>query len=386
MTTTRVQINWGLISFLVLTTSITRACGTEKTSDAPTPYMTLESTAVPSTEEQEPQLVIDDDDTEYSDAQIDDVYQYLAEGKFPLAKAILDTALEEDPDNPFLKGLAAYGYSMLGHTDQAMKLATSVIDNIDDDTAAHNEALGIAKAWALLTMGECERISGNTTDAIAYFEQAISVGSSLSTPYAALGDIYLSLGNVEEAEVWYDISLDIDPKYNRAIAGKIRSLWHQGKYNDAIVLLDGALQENPKNPFLLKELGIVLFEAQQYENAEQTFRQGLESMPGDPLLWVELGNALDMQNKFDEAEEAYQKAIVLGPNQSLLHYNYAICLFRQGKLEQALDEIVIEEEQFTITLPEIYWSKSEILSQLGREEEAAIAFEKYQQMQSGGGD
>ena len=85
MTTTRVHINWGLISFLVLTTLITSACGTEKTSDTPAPYMTLESTAIPSTEAQEPQLVIDDDDTEYSDAQIDDVYQYIAEGNFPSA-------------------------------------------------------------------------------------------------------------------------------------------------------------------------------------------------------------------------------------------------------------------------------------------------------------
>jgi tetratricopeptide (TPR) repeat protein len=357
------------------------ACGTEIILDTPTPDMSLENKVVPSSESQEPQL-----DNEYSDAQIDDVYKYMAEGNFPLARTILDTALEDDPNNPFHKGFAAYAYLMLGHTDQALGLATSIIDSIDEYTATHDEALGIAKAFALLTMGEYERITGNTTNAIAYLEKAISLGPSLSTPYAALGDVYLSLGNVKEAEIWYNVSLDIDPKYSRAIAGKTRSLWHQGRYDDAIEFLDGPLQENPNDPFLLKELGIVLFEAQQYESAEQTFRRGLEVMPGDPLLWVELGNVLDMQDKFTDAEKAYRKAIGLGPNQPQFHYNYAICLFRQGKFEQALAEIFLEEQQFVITIPELYWLKSEILSQLGREKEAAIAFEKYQQMKFGGGE
>ena len=113
----------------------------------------------------------------------------------------------------------------------------------------------------------------------------------------ALGDLYLELGNLQEA--------------------RKRLLRNEG--------------DNAAN------LGIIAQREGRHKNAEQHFLKALEENPQQTLLWAYLGDALVAQDKKLEAIKAYQSALDLEPEDFSSLYNMASLLAALGQPDEAID-------------------------------------------------
>ena len=61
------------------------------------------------------------------------------------------------------------------------------------------------------------------------------------------GNALSQLGKYQEALIWYDKALAIDPKHVRALNGKGNALSQLGKYEEAITWHDKALSIDPQH-------------------------------------------------------------------------------------------------------------------------------------------
>ena len=321
-----------------------------------------------------------DADTLPSSALVEDAFELMDRDEYAEALVRLTSALKDDPHNFIVKAWIAYCHFQIGEDGKAIDAANKVVDAISDEMASSDEHLRRAKAWALSTLGEINFRDGQISEAKRNAEQAIALEPLLSTPKAVLADIYSIRKDFNAAKKWYDEILKYEPNYGRALSGKARILWQQRKYEQAHQVIEKGLQRTPDDPFLLKERGIIFFEAQEYAAAEKDFRKALLYNPNDAIVWSEMANALDLQEKFAEAEKAYRMAINLNPELSRVHLNLAICLARQGKLEQAFKEITIEEQKFPVTDPRVYQLKFKILTNFGKDKEAALAEQQLQEL------
>jgi tetratricopeptide (TPR) repeat protein len=172
--------------------------------------------------------------------------------------------IEKNPNDLYTKSLIAYCYLQTGGYKNSKKIANQVVNEISTDLIKTNSSLRIARAWALLTLGEVKMHNSDVREARQIIKEAIKTGPLLATPHAALGDILCIQRQYKEAMAAYDMALKIDPKYERALGGKIKCLYSLGEYSEALKIIECALRESPKSHYILKERGIIFFELKNY--------------------------------------------------------------------------------------------------------------------------
>jgi len=114
-------------------------------------------------------------------------------------------------------------------------------------------------------------------------------------------------------------------------------LYREGRqYDRLVVICRQAVEAQPDDLLLLRELGVAFLMADMASEAVEIFKQitGLE--PDAPDIFCLLGDALVAAGRFDSAEEAYQQAIDLDPDGAALFcQRLANALAEVGVLDRA---------------------------------------------------
>ena len=118
-------------------------------------------------------------------------------------------AISVDPDN------TALYYNMLGYCyigveayDDAIATFQQLIDASPEDPNSYD------------SMAEGHYIKGDTTMAIQYYQQSLSIDSSFSHPYYMLGEIHIGVGQNDKARNYLERYLELDPEGFRAQAAQ----------------------------------------------------------------------------------------------------------------------------------------------------------------------
>lgn len=218
---------------------------------------------------------------------------------------------------------------------------------------------------------ECDAANGQ--ESIDACEEFIRIrrpkGRLLSQVHNNIGVIYSRMGDHEQAVAAYSNALKADSRYTLARLNRARSLAGLGKFDDAILDMDGVLKLAPTaDNFALRadikvrhsDLDGALDDyaeaikrqptvAAHYENraavhgklskhaeAIEDYSRAVQLNKRDPALYFGRGLAWANAGKCDQAVPDYTKAIELSPRFSNAYNNRGVCLGRAGKRDEAI--------------------------------------------------
>jgi protein O-mannosyl-transferase len=118
-----------------------------------------------------------------------------------------------------------------------------------------------------------------------------------------------------------------------------------GRYDEALVLLQRALQINPDYVATYVNLSSVYFEKRQYDSAMEILRRGLQIDPNSAKLHANIGTLYEKIGQPGLAITHLQRAITLNPSYTKAHINLGIIFYRQKRLREAQLEFFLSTEQ-----------------------------------------
>ena len=179
-------------------------------------------------------------------------------------------------------------------------------------------------------------------DAAYYYSKALAQKKIAPEILQPMGLALLRTGEMKAAKYYYQVALDIDPD-NHSIKKNIGDLIvFLNQYTDPEAQIRQLLAEHPNDPALYLKQG-ELFEQQGQQNkAVSAYETALtltsknEEILNRTLL-SRLAKTYFLLQRFGDAVAAYRRLIVLTPDKAQLYYNTAAVYAVQGDFLQAHD-------------------------------------------------
>jgi tetratricopeptide (TPR) repeat protein len=170
--------------------------------------------------------------------------------------------------------------------------------------------------------------------ALAFYETYLGDPASFDKRVAILH----ALHGYEEALTILDRALDARPRDAGMLTGRGHILWHLGRYDEALAALDRAITIDPNLASAHFYRGSVLSSLGRAEQALAALREAVRLQPGDASSHDSLGIELAKQGDWNGAILEHREAIRLNPDRVEAHSNLAIALLRKGDLDGAILE------------------------------------------------
>ncbi len=134
-----------------------------------------------------------------------------------------------------------------------------------------------------------------------------------------LADLRAAQGNYSEAEAIYRRLLGTNRDNLEALNNLAWQLALRGqKFDEALALIDRALDIAGSNPTLLDTRGAVLMQLDRGNNAVKALQEAVRSQPEKALYYFHLARAYQLTNSHVEAREALERSKALGLNEKTL--------------------------------------------------------------------
>ncbi len=318
--------------------------------------------------------------------QPDDYVSISARGALALARHDFSAALEWgekarqiNPDRTYAYGVIADGQIELGRYEEAVETLQTMVD-LRPDMSSYSRISYIRE------------LHGDTEGALEMMQSAVDSGTpnaeSTAWVRTQLANLYFNRGDLEQAELEYQLTLENRPNYVYALAalGRVRAA--QGDLEDAIEYLNEAVTMMPMPEFVIAlgdlyqasgqqeaadgqyqlvaaietlyrangvdmDMEIALFNADHEQNMTETValaRKAYANRPSihgaDALAW-----ALYKSGKYEEARKYSAEALKLGTKDSLKLFHAGMIALKLGDKAQArefLEEALAINPHFSI--------------------------------------
>ena len=171
-------------------------------------------------------------------------------------------------------------------------------------------------------------------EAVAAYEKAYEI-EKMDDVRVAIGNLYMRLGNDQEASKWLKAGLGDGAKpeviYNYAV-----SLMREKKYHAAIPSLKTVTRELPDMFQGWLALAQCYQATKQYSKAIAPYEKSLE-LKADPKLAFHLGSVSRNSKQYDKAIEAYLTALEMDPAYVKARYNLSLTYMDAGRYEEAAE-------------------------------------------------
>src|SRR6185295_17838755 len=190
-------------------------------------------------------------------------------------------------------------------------------------------------------------------DAQGSFSTALELDKNNPAAHYGLGQVAVSKRSYAEAVDHFEKTLAQVPDANRvhySLAMAYRSLGNPEKAK-AHLAQQGSVGVRVADPLFdsLRDLitgervylarGKVAFEAQRFADAVSEFRKAVAAKPDSVTARINLGAALTQVGDLNGAVEQFEEALRLDPGRVNAHYNLAVLLARQNKHDQAITHL-----------------------------------------------
>jgi len=149
----------------------------------------------------------------------------------------------------------------------------------------------------------------------------------------------------------------------------------KGDYADGMAAYRKAAELEPRDPMVLRRLGIAHSRMRDYTAAIEHFRGSLAERPDQPQVLLELGFAYMQRGDLDSAEAAYREVIARSPEDPGGYANVALVHLRRGNGAAAVDAL-----QRALALDpgvaDAWFLLGRVYATLGRTDEAAAALRR----------
>lgn len=164
---------------------------------------------------------------------------------------------------------------------------------------------------------------GDLVNALKHVENIIVVNSQLKNPevFFLIAECFRIEKNFDKSVEYYLKAIDLGPqniKYYMVCAAVLDMV---GKYDDAIKLLEIALNVDSKNYLIHSELGNLFIAISDYDKAVEHCEKALELKPDSAETYNNLAICYKHKLNIDSAINYVKKAIELNPDFVDAHYN-----------------------------------------------------------------
>jgi len=171
-----------------------------------------------------------------------------------------------------------------------------------------------------------EEKKAQTSEALSKYEEMIKLGNS-----------YRDQIELPKAEEMYRKAVELNPKNEtvyRELAGVCR--W-QGKYSEAEESFKKAIAFDPKNAETFRKLGDIYHEQRKFSEAARAYEQATKLNPTYYEAYFKRGDTYKYQGKYSDAEKAYKKAIELEPKNYRAYPKLGMIYQKQGRFPEAVE-------------------------------------------------
>ncbi len=258
------------------------------------------------------------------------------------------TLTELYPDDPAYRNNLGWYYQKSGQFEEALKEYKTAVHINPNQTLTFS---GIV--WVYLEM------LGKPDSALGWAEKMISANAQNAWGYYYLGSAWLSLDDIEKAEIAYQRAREIDPYFLTNQYALAHAYNIQGRYKEAIRILERII-ENSKNgpstyferiiatdqndPSAYYDLGINYQAMGNQEEARKYFNiyknivteEWMKKRPNNAVTFIAISDVTAHLGDIEFSKEMLQKAKDID---STLHERFAEVLCIQGNIPEALYEI-----------------------------------------------
>jgi predicted O-linked N-acetylglucosamine transferase (SPINDLY family)/SAM-dependent methyltransferase len=241
----------------------------------------------------------------------------------------------------------------------------------------YREAAAIEPGNAIIffNMAVALELLGNESEAIQAYETAIAHQPDYVEAYSHLGGLYLKKANFDEAEQWllagYAVnSQELSILKNLAKLYRVTQRTREYQY-----YVDQVMRLQDFNAEQLNNVAAELLDQCLYAEAERYCNKALEQDPGNPYIYGNLGLIENARSAFDKACLNFEKALALLPDSEVILSNYSISLRLLGRYPEAIASL---EKSIALKSDHLsaYINLSSIYLDLGKAELAIEMLEK----------
>ncbi|KAL3693730.1 hypothetical protein R1sor_007381 [Riccia sorocarpa] len=148
----------------------------------------------------------------------------------------------------------------------------------------------------------------------------------------------------DEERLWTEvitISEDVKAEWvpdilARAYGNRGNARSRQGNLEQALLDYDRSIELAPYAVDPVLNRGVALESLGRYEEACADYEAVLKAQPDDAAAWNNLGNVKAAVSKWDDALRSYSRAVQLAPKFSFAAANYALALYQVGRDNEAI--------------------------------------------------
>jgi len=185
-------------------------------------------------------------------------------------------------------------------------------------------------------LGMSAHASGDYSQAIAYYRQAINRNKNFPEYYFHLGLSLFAGHHFQEAISSFQKAIQLKPDFTDVYNDLGLALEKTGETAGAIDSYQQAIRLNPEHANAHLNLGELFRKLRDYTKAETHLREALRIRPDMAEAHNDLGNVFLDQGIISKAVECYDKAIRTNPGFSMAYNNLGNALTKMGRPDKAL--------------------------------------------------
>jgi Flp pilus assembly protein TadD len=179
-------------------------------------------------------------------------------------------------------------------------------------------------ATASNNLGAALAQDGRKEEAAVFFERAIEVEPSDSRAVNNLGMAYRDVGRGAEAVALFEKATQINPRFGTAYHNLCGAYAAAGRKEEASVACARAIAIEPENVRALVDLGVLYGKTGRGEEAWKLFHRALVINPNDPAVLNDLGVMSHLLGRREEAIAFFNKALKIKPDYAEARANLAL--------------------------------------------------------------
>ena len=244
-------------------------------------------------------------------------------GELGLAQSHYLRAVKLDPANADAWHLLGVAALQSGSLQLAVKRLRTCLQHQPLHAEAHNN-LGVA-------LRRLER----HTEALTAFRDALAARERYVEAAYNLGLTLETVGDDTGAERAYENALRWRENYVEAAINLGNLRRRQGRYGDALGLLELAQRLAPERAQTNGNLALILIDVERFDDATRFARAAIAIEPGAPQWWRALGVAQRLRRDLDEAMTSLRRAVELAPRDEVASFELGLALQDAGMIDEA---------------------------------------------------
>lgn len=281
---------------------------------------------------------------------------YIADHRYVKAVETFNTAILIHPDNFMTQDESIDALIESGEFQEAL----DQLDVLLTDQPERPDL--IAKQADILSM------LGNTTDAIAQYQQALRICPDFLEATIKLGTNYLRMHADQLAAQQFNRAIEINDKIVEAYTGLAAAQRLAGRPAEAMNTLSLACAIQPNSSFLFAETAKLVLKAAFESNMLASPEDGrdlehivmsahqrqLDDSPHNPDLHYRLGILCMNSGDLQRAADCFSTALEINPTFTRAATKLAVCLFDAGHKDEALN-LIMPADQYDPQTLDLYY-------------------------------